>query len=505
MHGMSSSVTPPTQGGTRSRLLTNTGWNVAGQVVPLVVGIAVLPLLIRTMGLDRYGFLTLVWVLVGYASVFDFGIGRALIRVVAMRLARGEEAAAHHVARVGLTFLALFGLAIGAVFLAGSNWATRHLFKLTSGLEHEALRAMWLLAVSVPLVMITTGYVGILSAHQQFRTLNILRALMGLANYLGPLAVALVVNRLDAVVAWVLLLRLIGMLAHAWGARRGCGFRFVLALPDRPSARELLTVGGWMSVSNMVGPLLTYLDRLLLGVMVPMRMVAFYATPFDLTSKAMILPYSMIAAVFPSAAALQPGTEAVRHMLARSMRLLFVMIFPLVFALTAIARPGLRLWLGDDFAQNATPVLQLLALGILLNALAQAPAMLIQAAGQPRLMALLHVTELPLFVGLLYVLTERYGIVGTAGAAALRNGLDALAVWWLARREMARGDFALRGALAPALLAVVLLLAAWWPTTLLEALATLLIGLPLFIAFAWHVVLQPGERARLLQFVGVGG
>ena len=72
---------PPVPG--RARLLANTGWNLAGQVVPLAVGIAVLPLLIRLLGLDRYGFLTLVWVLVGYASIFDFGIGRVLIRVVA--------------------------------------------------------------------------------------------------------------------------------------------------------------------------------------------------------------------------------------------------------------------------------------------------------------------------------------------------------------------------------------------------------------------------------------
>ena len=61
------------------------------RLVPLLVGLAVLPLLIRTLGLDRYGFLTLVWVLVGYASIFDFGIGRVLIRVVALRLARGDD------------------------------------------------------------------------------------------------------------------------------------------------------------------------------------------------------------------------------------------------------------------------------------------------------------------------------------------------------------------------------------------------------------------------------
>ncbi len=498
-------ATPARPLGTRGpgRLLSNTAWNVAGQLVPLLAGIAVLPLLIRTMGLDRFGFLTLVWVLVGYASVFDFGIGRALIRVVAGRLARGDVPGAHHVAGVGMGFLGLFGLVIGAVFALASAWLVAHVFKLPANLQGEALHAIWLLAASLPFVMLTTGYVGVLSGHQQFRSLNTVRALMGVASYLGPLLVALWVNRLDAVVAFVLLMRILATAAHAWIARRSCGFGFLPLAPDRPTARELLAIGGWMSVSNIVGPLLTYLDRLLLGALVPVRMVAFYATPFDLASKGMILPYSLMAALFPAAAAVQPGTDAARQMLGQSVRLLFVLIFPLVFALIVLARPGLGLWLGSEFAQHSAPVLQLLALGILFNALAQGPATLIQAAGQPRIMALLHLVELPLFVALLYVLTARYGIVGTAAAAALRNGLDALVVLLLAHWGMAQGGLGWRSAAAPAAAALLLLAAALWPTSAIETLAVLVAGLAAFFAFSWRVLLLPAERSRLTRLMRV--
>ena len=75
----------------RRRLLSNTAWNVAGQLAPLVVGVLTLPLLIRLVGLERFGFITLVWVLVGYASIFDFGIGRALVRTVAAHLAHADR------------------------------------------------------------------------------------------------------------------------------------------------------------------------------------------------------------------------------------------------------------------------------------------------------------------------------------------------------------------------------------------------------------------------------
>jgi len=468
-------------------------------VVPLLVGIAVLPLLIRLLGLDRYGFLTLVWVLVGYASIFDFGIGRVLIRVVALRVARGDSAGAQHVARVGLTFLTAFGVLVGCGFAFGSTWLVDHVFKLPPGLHGEALNAMLLLGASVPFVMLTTGYSGVLSAYQQFRGMNIARALMGIASYLGPVAVAMHVNRLDALVCFTLLMRVLATVAHAVLARRSCGFRYVPVVPDGPTTRELLALGGWISVSNLVSPLLSYMDRLLLGALVPVRNVAFYATPFDLVSKATILPFAMMAALFPSVAAIEPGSDHARRTMLQAARLLFAIMLPITFTFMVVARPGLRLWLGEEFAVQAAPVLQLLAVGVLMNTLAQAPATLIQAAGQPRVMALLHVVELPVFIGVLYALTMKFGIVGTAAAAALRNALDAVAVLMLARRDVARGPIPWSAAIVPALVAAVMLAAATVPDTLPQALGLLVAGLAAYALFAWRRLLRPDERQRLLN------
>jgi len=499
MHGMSPTLpTPPAAAARVPRLLANTGWNLAGQLLPLLVGIAVLPFLIRLLGLDRYGFLTLVWVLVGYASIFDFGLGRVLVRVVALRLAHGETAAAQHVARVGLSCMAGFGLVVGTVFALASRWLVDHVFKLPPELHEEAANAMLLLAASLPFVMLTSGYAGVISAHQQFRGLNLLRAALGVASYLGPLVVALTVKRLDVLVAVTLGLRVLGTLLHDALARRSCGLRARPVWPDSPTTHELFALGGWISVSNLVSPLLSYLDRLLLGALVPVRFVAFYATPFDLISRAVILPGALMSALFPAAAAVAPGSEAARRTMVQTVRLLFVLMLPVIFAFIALARPGLRLWLGDDFAEQAAPVLQILAVGVLLNTLAQGPAMLIQAAGQPRVMALLHLAELPVFLCVLYLLTSRYGIVGTALAAALRNGLDAVAVLMLARRDVARGAIAWREALLPAAVGAGLCGVALWPQGLLQALGVLAAGLAGFAVYAWHQLLHADERRRLL-------
>jgi O-antigen/teichoic acid export membrane protein len=145
----------------------------------------------------------------------------------------------------------------------------------------------------------------------------------------------------------------------------------------------------------------------------------------------------------------------------------------------------------------------LLALGVFLNALAQSPATLIQAAGQPRVMALLHLAEVPVFVATLYVLTVRWGIVGTAVAACLRSGGDAVAVLLLAARDLAPGAIPWRSALLPIAVAVAMGLLALFPSTGVGAVAVLVGGLVLFSIYSWRMLLIPSERQRLLGILKV--
>src|ERR1700721_1064989 len=55
---------------TSGRLLArNTIWNLLGSGAPMIVAVFCIPILIRGLGTDRFGVLTLAWALIGYASL----------------------------------------------------------------------------------------------------------------------------------------------------------------------------------------------------------------------------------------------------------------------------------------------------------------------------------------------------------------------------------------------------------------------------------------------------
>lgn len=72
-------------------LARNTVWNLIGNGAPMIVAVFSIPILIHALGKDRFGVLALAWALIGYASLFDMGLGRALTQLVARKLGSGRR------------------------------------------------------------------------------------------------------------------------------------------------------------------------------------------------------------------------------------------------------------------------------------------------------------------------------------------------------------------------------------------------------------------------------
>src|SRR5690606_28360388 len=81
-------------------------------------------------------------------------------------------------------------------------------------------------------------------------------------------------------------------------------------------------------------------------------------------------------------------------------------------------------WIGKEFAREASFAAQILLLGFWGNAVAQIPHALLQAAGQPDVVAKCHLVELGPYFFLLYLGLEYYGIAGAALAFSVRTLVD---------------------------------------------------------------------------------
>jgi len=183
--------------------------------------------------------------------------------------------------------------------------------------------------------------------------------------------------------------------------------------------------------------LMGYADRFVIGAVVSAAAVAVYATPHEVMTKLWVLPGALTATLFPAFAA-QVATRGpeLRPLFGRAVHGLLSAMLPITVLLALFAHELLSLWIGREFADLGAPLVQIFAVGILVNSAAHVPFTLIQSAGQARLTALIHLIELPLFLLLLWWLTRAYGLQGAAASWLVRMLVDTTAMFWVCRHLM---------------------------------------------------------------------
>ena len=412
------------------RVASNTIYNLAGGVVPLLVSFVTVPLYLHRIGDARYGVLAIVWLFVSYFGVLDMGLSQA----TANQIAKLHEAPAEERQSVFWTALLLngaFGM-VGAVCLWGTGkFFLTHFFKIPENLHGEVVAALPWIASSVPLATLTGVLTGTLEARGRFLQINTIQVLGSFLYQVVPLGVAYLYSRsLSWLIPAIILARLGSFLPLLIAALRSIPVTRFTG-PSRRWVRLLLGYGGWVTVTNLVGPILTALDRFLVGAVLGVTDVAWYSVPFNLASRLMMFPSALVRTLFPEFSKMEATTST--ELVDRSVRFIGASFAPVIVVAVLAMRPFLTVWIGPKFATHAAPVGLIFLLGFWINAVAYIPFAYLQAKGRPDIVAKIHLIEVLPFVALLWVAMKTLGLEGGALTWSLRVLVDTALMLWMGR------------------------------------------------------------------------
>jgi O-antigen/teichoic acid export membrane protein len=409
--------------------------NFVGTAVPMVLGVATIPGIIRGLGTDRFGVLTIVWIVLGYFSLIDLGLGRAVTRFVADALGRGEEEKIPQLVWTAVALQAVLGLAGTALLVVLTPLLVGRFFNIPLHLVGETKETFYLLAFSIPVSLLSISFRGLLEATQRFDLVNLVKAPSSMATYLLPWIGVILGFSLPGIVAFLLAARVISAVVLLLlcvkvfpGLKSGFAIRGEVLRP-------LFVYGGWVTAANTVEPFLGHVERFLIAHLVSVGALAFYAAPCEMISKVVIFPASIAAALMPAFSF--QGTNdrgALMEMFSRPAKYLLFIMTPLSVILIVFAGPILSLWLGEEFGQRSTVPFQILVVAFFGNAFAYVPYAAVYGLGRPDLKAKLNFIELPLFVAFCFLLIPGLGLAGAALAKLLLTAVDGVGLFWMAKR-----------------------------------------------------------------------
>lgn len=485
-----------TRGGLLAR---NVAWNMAGVALPTLAAVAAIPILVDTLGDARFGLLSLAWMFIGYFTIFDLGLSLALTRIISARL---SEAGRH-------TLPALVGTALAvATLLAASSgvlvWCTAarivtDVMDVPAQAQAEALSVLKVLALAIPFVILGSVLRGVLEAFQRFDLVNMVRLANGLYLFIGPLLVLPFTSDMGI---------LVGVLAAGKAAATLVFAVFCVRLvPDLrqrlhwsiAELRVLLVFGGWVTAGNIIGPLLTYTDQFMIGSLVSIALVSFYLVPYQMITKLWVVTTAVVGVLFPAMSILLVSDPAAaRRLFLLGVKSVVVIVAPIALLISAFAEELLTLWLGEAYGRASTTLLQVFAVGVLINAFSFVTLAFVQAAGKPDWVPKLFMCELPLYVPALYWAIDAWELTGAVAVWLAKIVVDFLFLMWACTRLMPELSRPMRSA-GPGFM---LLFGAFVPLTLGDfALMTRAIlaatGVGLLLLVSWTHLIDAHERAMI--------
>ena len=288
-------------------------------------------MIVAGMGTDRFGILTLAWVLIGYFGLLDLGLGRALTMVVSEKLGTQQTSDIPSTIWTALFGMLLVAITLTLAVIFCSPWLIHDFLKIPAGLKQETLNTFMILALFIPVVTVSVGFRGILEAYQRFDLVNLIRIPLGIFSFAAPLAVITFTVNLQVVILVLCLGRVVA----------AC-FQFIFCCKIIPNLVSnfsietqkfwmLMKFGGWMTVTNLISPLLVYVDRLFIGAMISISAIAFYATPSEVITKLTFLSGALMSVLFPAiSSSFSIDRQRSALLLERGLKYVFLAIFPIV-------------------------------------------------------------------------------------------------------------------------------------------------------------------------------
>lgn len=407
-----------------SLIARNTLLNLIGHAVPLLIGIFTIPYVVDGLGTERFGLLALSWVVLGHFNLFNLGLGVATTKYVAEALGRGEVDLIPKIVWSAASSQVIMGL-IGAIILFGiTDLLVERFLNIPTELISEAVTILKIIAVSIPIVLLSTSFRGVLAAAQRFDLINAITIPSSTFTFLLP-AVGLYLGfGLPGIVVLILLGRLLTFITFVAIVVRifpqittfSVSFSHFL---------QLFTFGGWVTITSILVPIYVYFDRFLIGSILTLAAVSYYTISYEIATRLYSLTQSLSQVLLPAFSSIKAENDlnTAGTLIARSIKYTVIIPGSIAILIAVYAKDILQIWIGNEFAQESTLPLQILSLSVVFVSIGYILQSFVQGVGRPDIPPKINAIIVPIHIILVWTLVSELGIVGAACAYFLGRSI----------------------------------------------------------------------------------
>ncbi|OYZ20743.1 MAG: hypothetical protein B7Y39_10250 [Bdellovibrio sp. 28-41-41] len=391
----------------------NSLFSLLALLFPVILGLVFIPYFIREFGKERFSFLSLIWAFFGYFSFLDLGIGRTLTKIIAYEKSKTDQEPSFSFILSAQYIIFSLSLLFSIVVFFAADYIIYEFLKISPEHHLEFSNSVKVAAFGIPFVTMMSLNRSILEGFHDFLYANFLQVLVGILLFVMPFFFWKVQASMVSVCVGIVLGRVLTYAASH--------FLYKKKLPnltwESGSAmshfKMLMSHGVWITLSNILAPIMSNFDKILLGNITVLKSVVFYTTPMEMISRLWAIPSSVTRVFFPQFAAAELD-ETIQQQFRHAGQIMGLFIFPVCLITFVFAQEFLSIWINPEFSNDSFLLAQWMVIGILFNAFNWIPFGWLQATKHVQWSVFTILLEVPIFLVAFYFFTKQYGLIGSA-------------------------------------------------------------------------------------------
>lgn len=412
----------------------NSSWfvNLVGQSSGFLFFLIATPFLIEALGKDKFGALTLLFLIPQIVTQLDFGVIATGTRAMAMYEAKGKNIYRVRVFWESLLALTLIGV-IQAVLFNTFSGNIMSVLQIDELLSDQVLDIVLAISIWIIFSLMAAGIAISARAFERFKLLAITQAFTASTFWIGAWGLAILKPDMSLIIWWGAIVSAATTLILLFSVRD-------VIKPERGiircSSSPLLFGFIRFSTGAFIGQassLLTYhADKFLVSILISPSAVGIYNACASIASKILVFVSAIAAFSFPRAARLhsQGSEDELADVYFRATRLCVIVAVIIGIPLASLADPFLRLWLKGAYSQQYILVLMLMVMGYIFASFSVVASNVAIGMGRSRIPAIFAVIGGGVTLLLCWLLATEFGILG-AVIASIIGMSQALVFNWI--------------------------------------------------------------------------
>lgn len=482
--------------------VVNSAWSA-------LIGVAVVPLYLKYLGIEAYGLVGFFATTQAVLSLLDLGLAPTMNREVARCSASGnvKEASVllHTLAVVYWAMAALIALIIFSFApIISQYWLqSKHIPQET--VSHAVMLMGLVAAARWPIGL----YQGAVMGAQRLTVSSGVSITMTTIGNLGAIGIlAFVSPTIQAFFIWQASVGLLYAMTMRWAAWRIIG-RLGTARFDTGKLKNIWLFSAGMSGITLSGLVFTQLDKIMLSKMLGLEEFAKYMLATVVANSLYVVIMPAFNIVYPRLSMLvATGDDKKLIELYRlGTRMLATVLFPLGMLLAVFSKELVMVWThNQDIATHVSPIISLLVTGSALNGIMFFPYALQLAHGMTRIPLTINMILMCLLIPLVYILAKQFSATGGAMAWLITEASYVMLGTWLTHRYLLKGlawEWLLQDVGVPLLLSILTGVIGYLiaPSPAYSIYERLMGGISLAIlALAGSLLLSPQLRSVIRHF-----